>query len=167
MKGGVNMSIEKVKKTNKGGLEPWRPTGLISPFDRMEGMMEDFFRRPFWSGMPRMMEEVEPAPSVDIFEEGDNIVLKSEMPGMSKEDIEVNLTDDTITLSGEKKKEEKIEKKNYYRLERSFGSFKRSFALPSEVQSDKAKASFKNGILEIKIPKSEAAKKKEKKIKIE
>jgi HSP20 family protein len=164
------MSAEKVKKT-EGSIEPYRPTGQLSPFGRMEDMFEDFFRRPFgrpfWSNMPKMMEDIEPAPSVDIYEEGDNIILKSEMPGMSKEDIEVNLTDDTITLSGEKKKEEKIEKKNYYRFERSFGSFKRSFALPSEVQSDNAKASFKNGVLEIKIPKSEAAKKKEKKIKIE
>ncbi len=165
------MAGEKAKKTNKGAVEHYRPFGWLSPFERMEEMMEDFFRRPlgrpFWSGMPRMMEEIEPTPSVDIFEEGDNIVLKSEMPGMTKEDIEINLTDDTITLSGEKKKEEKVEKKNYYRLERSFGSFKRSFALPSDVQSDKAKASFKNGVLEVKIPKSEEAKKKEKKIKIE
>jgi HSP20 family protein len=165
------MAAEKVKKTNKGAVEPYRPFGWLSPFERMEDMFEDFFRRPFglrrWPAMPRMMEEVEASPSVDIYEEGDNIILKSEMPGMTKEDIEVNLTDDTITLSGEKKKEEKIEKKDYYRLERSFGSFKRSFALPSEVQSDRAKASFKNGILEIKIPKSEEAKKKEKKIKIE
>jgi HSP20 family protein len=93
--------------------------------------------------------------------------MKSEMPGMSKEDVEVNLTDDTITISGTKKKEEKVEKKDYYHLERSFGSFKRSFALPSEVQSDKAKASFKDGVLEVTIPKSEEAKKKEKKLKIE
>lgn len=164
------MSAEK-GKVKERGLEPFRPSTWLSPFERMEEMMEDFFRRPFgrpfWSGMPRMMEEIEPTPSVDIYEEGDNIVLKSEMPGMSKEDVEVNLTDDTITISGEKKKEEKVEKKNYYRLERSFGSFKRSFALPAGVQSDRAKASFKNGVLEVAIPKSEEAKKKEKKIKIE
>lgn len=165
------MAAEKGKKIEKGGIEPYRPSRWLSPFERMEDMFEDFFRRPFgrpfWSDMPRIMEEIEPAPSVDIFEEGDNIVLKSEMPGMSKNDIEINLTDDTITLSGEKKKEEKVEKKNFYRLERSFGSFKRAFALPMEVQSEKAKASFKDGVLEIKIPKSEEAKKKEKKIKIE
>jgi HSP20 family protein len=165
------MAAEKVKKTNKGAIEPYRHFGWLSPLERMEDMFEDFFRRPFgsrrWPAMPRLMEEIEPTPSVDIYEEGDNIILKSEMPGMTKEDIEVNLTDDTITLSGEKKKEEKEEKKDYYSLERSFGSFKRSFALPSEVQSDKAKASFKDGVLKITIPKSEAKKKKEKKIKIE
>ena len=164
------MSAEKANK-QKSGLEPMRPSAWLSPFGRMEDMMEDFFRRPFarplWSGMPRMMEDVEPIPSVDIYEEGDTIVLKSELPGITKSDLDINLTDDTITISGEKKKEEKVEKKNYYRLERSFGSFKRSFALPSGVQSDKAKASFKNGVLEVKIPKSEEAKKKERKIKIE
>jgi HSP20 family protein len=165
------MAAEKVKKTNKGAIKPYRQFGWLSPFERMDEMMEDFFQRPFgltrWPRMSRMMEEIEPTPSVDIYEEGDNIVLKSEMPGMSKEDVEVNLTENTVTISGEKKKEEKLEKKNYYRLERSFGSFKRSFALPEEVQSDKAKATFKNGVLEIRVPKSEEAKKKEKKLKIE
>ena len=164
------MSADKIKKEGRD-LEPIRPSTWLSPFGRMEDVMEDFMRRPFgrslWANMPRTMEEVEMSPSVDIYEEGDNIVLKSELPGMSKEDLDINLTDDTITISGEKKKEEKIEKKNYYRLERSFGSFKRSFALPSDVKSDKAKASFKDGILQVTIPKSDEAKKKEKKIKIE
>ena len=107
------------------------------------------------------------SPNVDIFEEGDNFVVKAEIPGMKKEDIEVNLTADMITISGEKKKEEKIEKKDYYRVERSYGSFRRSFRLPKEVQADKAKASFKDGILEVKVPKTEEAIKKEKKVLIE
>ena len=165
------MTAEKIRITEKKGLTPYRPAGWIAPFERMEEMFDEFFRRPFsrtlWPDLPRMLEETEPSPSVDIFEEGDNIVVKSEFPGMSKDDIEVNLTDDTITLSGEKRKEEKIEKKDYFRMERSYGSFKRSFALPAEVQTDKAKASFKDGVLEVKIPKTEAAKKKEHKIKIE
>lgn len=165
------MAAEKSKKTNKGAIEPYRPLSWLTPFERMEEMFEDVIRRPFgrpfWPSMPRMLEELEPMPSIDIFEEGDNIVVKSDMPGMTKDDIEINLTDDMITLSGEKKKEEKVEKKNYFRLERSRGTFKRSFALPTEVQTDKAKATFKDGVLEIKIPKSEEAKKKERKIKIE
>jgi HSP20 family protein len=160
------MAKEKEKKKD-WEVERYRPSTWLSPFDRMEDIFEEFFRRPFRSRLPRLFEEGEPTPSVDIYEEGDNIIMKSEMPGMSKEDVEVNLTDDTITISGTKKKEEKVEKKDYYHLERSFGSFKRSFALPSEVQSDKAKASFKDGVLEVTIPKSEEAKKKEKKLKIE
>ena len=103
----------------------------------------------------------------DIYEEKDNIIVKSELPGISKDDIEIHLTENTLTLTGEKRKEEKIEKKDYYRLERTSGSFKRSVALPAEVQTGKAKASFKDGVLEVKIPKTEAAKKKEHKIKIE
>ena len=114
--------------------------------------------------MPEM-EEV--APKVDIFEEGDNFVVKAEIPGIKKEEIEVNLTDDMVTISGEKKKEEKVEKKDYYRFERSFGSFSRSFRLPKDVQADKAKAIFKDGVLELKVPKTEEAKKKEKKVPIE
>jgi HSP20 family protein len=111
------------------------------------------------------MEEL--MPSVDVFEESDEVVVKAELPGMKKEDIDVSMTDNAISISGEKKKEEKVERKNYYREERSYGSFTRSFRFPVEVQTDKAKANFKEGILEIRIPKTEEAKKKEKKLVIE
>ena len=148
------------------------PARALSPFEEMERRFEDLFRRPFSlmepSWWPRLrMPEMEVSLKVDIFEEGDNFVLKAEVPGLKKEEIEVNLTDDMITVSGEKKKEEKVEKKNYYRVERSYGSFTRSFHLPKEVQTDKAKATFKDGVLEVKIPKTEAAKKKEKKVPVE
>ena len=150
-----------------------QPSRALSPFEEMERRIEDFFRRPFslfgpsWLPRLRMPEFEETSPTVDIFEEGHDIVMKAELPGMKKEDIEVNITDDIITLSGEKKKEEKIEKKNYHRLERSYGSFVRSFRLPTEVQTEQVKAQFKDGILEIRVPKTEEAKKKEKKVQIE
>jgi len=149
------------------------PARALSPFEEMERRFEDLFRRPFsllepsWWPRLRMQEMEEVAPKVDIFEEGDNFVVKAEIPGMKKEEIEVNLTDDMVTISGEKKKEEKVEKKDYYRFERSFGSFSRSFRLPKDVQADKAKAIFKDGVLELKVPKTEEAKKKEKKVPIE
>lgn len=165
------MATRHNKKTEKREVESYRPSAWMAPFERMEDMFDDIFRRPFGftrlPSMTRLMAGMEPAPSVDIFEEGDTIVIKTELPGMAKEDVEVNLTDDTITLSGEKRKEEKIERKDYHRLERSYGAFKRSFPLPADVQTDKAKAVFKNGVLEIRIPKTEGSKKKEKKIKIE
>ncbi|GBE04550.1 MAG TPA: Hsp20/alpha crystallin family protein [Nitrospirae bacterium] len=167
------MAAERAKKTEKKELEPYRSKGRLLPFEQMEGMFEDFFRRPFgrpwWHAapLPKWFEGIEPSPSVDIFEEKDMVVVKSELPGMTKDDIAVNLGDGTITLSGEKKKEEKVEKNNYYRHERSYGSFSRTFTLPAEVQTDKAKASFKNGVLEVKIPKTEEARKKTKKIEIE
>jgi len=164
---------EKKKKTGKEekALAPYQPSKWLSPFERMEDMFESFFRRPFGRpflpSLPKWFEEMEPSPSADIFEEGDDVVVKTELPGMEKDNIDINLTDNTITISGEKKKEEKVEKKNYYHLERSYGSFSRSFSLPSEVQADKAKATFKNGLLEVRIPKTEEAKKKAQKIKIE
>jgi HSP20 family protein len=166
-------------KKEKKELAKVESTKALSPFkemerrfEEMERRFEDFFRRPFSflpSWMPRMkmpgIEEV--SPSMDIFTEGDDVVVKGELPGMKKEDINVSLTKDTISISGEKKKEEKVEKKDYYSLERSYGSFKRSFSLPAEVQTEKASAKFKEGVLEIRIPKTEEAKKKEKKVMIE
>jgi HSP20 family protein len=149
------------------------PSRALSPFEEMERWMDETFRRPFslfrpmWGPRLRLPETEEFAPSVDIFEEGDDVVVKAEVPGMSKEDLDVRLDEDTITISGEKKAEEKVEKKGYYRHERSYGSFYRSFRLPAEVQTDKAKATFKEGILEVRVPKTEEAKKKTKRIMIE
>lgn len=145
----------------------------LSPFEEMERRFEEFFTRPLsvfgpsWLPRLRMHEISEVTPNVDIFEDSNDVVVKAEMPGMKKEEIEVNLTDDMVTVSGEKKKEEKVEKKDYYRVERSYGTFSRSFRLPKEVKSDKAKATFKDGVLEVRVPKTEEAIKKEKKIKIE
>lgn len=148
------------------------PLRALSPFEEIERRIEEFFRRPFSLFGPSWLRPSFPeiegiSPSVDIFEEGDDVVVKAELPGLKKDDIEVKLTDNTITISGEKKKEEKVEKKDYFRLERSYGSFCRAFSLPTDVQTDKAKAQFKDGILEIRIPKSEEAKRKEKKLMIE
>jgi HSP20 family protein len=110
--------------------------------------------------------EVKP-PIVDVFEEKDDIVVKAELPGIEKDNIEVNLTDHTLTIKGEKKKEEEIKEENYYRAERSYGSFLRTLDLPRDVRADQVKASFKNGILEVRMPKTEEAKAKEIKVKVE
>jgi len=149
------------------------PTKALSPIEEMESWFENFLRRPFslmrpsWFPRLRMPEIEELTPSVDVFEQKDEVVVKAELPGLSKEDIDVKVTGDVITISGEKKKEEKVEKKNYYRMERSYGSFTRSLRLPAEVQTEKASAKFEEGVLEIRIPKTEEAKKKEKKVLIE
>jgi HSP20 family protein len=141
-------------------------------FDELERWFEEDFRRPFSLMRPFLAPRLRTAgfteimPSVDIFEESDDVVVKAELPGMKKEDIEVSVTNSTMTISGEKKQEEKVERKNYHRVERSYGSFTRSFRLPTEVQMDKAKANYKEGVLEIRMPKSEEAKAKEKKIPI-
>ena len=157
------------EKTTKD-VEKVEPGRSLVTFGDMERWFEEAFRRPFFfpSWLPRLRfpEMDEAAASVDIFEQGENVVVKAELPGMKKEDIDVNLTDDTITISGEKKKKEKVDKKNYHRVERSYGSFSRRLPLPVQVQTDKATAQFKDGVLEITIPKTEKAKEQAKKVTI-
>jgi HSP20 family protein len=104
---------------------------------------------------------------VDIFEDGDDLIARAELPGMRKEDIEVLITDETIKICGEKRKEEEIDKKNYHKWERSFGSFCRVFTLPAKIQVDKVKSTLKDGILEIKMHKSKKEKNKEIKVNVE
>lgn len=146
-------------------------SGFFSPFEEMERWFEEAFRRPFFAPpwMPRMKfpEVGAMFPTVDIFEDGNSVVVKAELPGMKKEDIEVNISDDIITISGEKKSEDKVEKKDYYRLERSYGSFTRTLQLPAETRTEDAKASFRDGVLEVRIPKTETAVQKVKKITVE
>ena len=106
-------------------------------------------------------------PAVDLYEEKDDIVVKADLPGMDKDNIEVNLSGNRLTIKGEKKQEEEVKKEGYYRSERSYGSFVRTLELPREVQTDKVKAAFKNGILEIRLPKTEESKKKEIQVKLD
>jgi HSP20 family protein len=141
-------------------------------FQAMERRFDDFFSSPFsfmlpLMQQPKMHEMEEISPSIDVFTEGDDVVVKAELPGIKREDIHVNLTGDTITISGEKEKEEKVEKKDYHSVERSYGSFRRSFSLPAEIEPERASAKFKSGILEIRMPKTEEAKRKEKKLTVE
>lgn len=162
-----------VKEKETKELVKIEPSKAISPFEEMERWFDEAFRRrfslfnPLWQPRLRFPSIVEFSPSVDIFEEGDEVVVKAETPGMKKEDLDVKIEEDTITITGEKKAEEKVEKKDYYRLERSYGSFCRSFRLPTDVQADKAKATFKGGVLEVRVPKTEEAKKKAKRVEIE
>jgi HSP20 family protein len=143
-----------------------RPMMALRDFDKW---FDEILPRPFTPFFPRLRAglEEELMPEVDIFESNGDLVLKAELPGMKKEDIEVTLTDGSITISGEKKKEDEIKKKDYYKLERSYGSFCRSFSLPTEVRGDQTKSTFKDGVLEVRMPKSEEAKNKEVKVKIE
>ena len=107
------------------------------------------------------------APSLDVYVEQNDIVIKAELPGMEKDDIQVNLSNHTLTLKGEKKREEKIKEEDYFCSERAYGSFSRTLELPGDVQGEKVSASFKNGVLEIRLPVAEAAKAKTIKVKVE
>jgi HSP20 family protein len=151
-------------------LTVWRPFGEIAPFRDFERMRRDmdrlwdsFFER----GTLRGEDGREWLPSLDVAETKNEIVVKAEVPGMEPKDIDVSLSDGLLTIKGEKKQEREEKEENYHLVERNYGSFTRSIRLPNEVQSDKINASYKNGVLKIVLPKSEEAKKKEIKIKVQ
>jgi HSP20 family protein len=123
----------------------------------------------FFEGRPsrRTREEGEWLPSLDVSETKSDLVVKAELPGMEAKDIEISLNEGLLTIKGEKKQEREEKEEGYHLIERSYGTFTRSIRLPKDVQSDKIKASFKNGVLKVILPKSEEAKKKEIKIKVE
>lgn len=99
-------------------------------------------------------------PNVDIYDHGTEIVLQAELPGMKKEDVHVEVENHMLILRGEKKREEKVQKDEYFRTERVYGAFSRSFSLPATVDAEKIKAVYKEGILTVRLPKVEKAKPK-------
>jgi len=105
-------------------------------------------------------------PRADMDETDEEIRITAELPGVDKDNIDVSVTEDMITIRGEKKDQEEKKGRGYYKLERSYGSFQRSFYLPCEVESDSVDASFKDGVLTVKLPKSAAARERIKKIPI-
>jgi HSP20 family protein len=146
----------------KGGIMPkeitkWDP---FRDFSTLRSEMERVFDS-MLGRYPRERVEGLWAPLVDVEETKDNIVARIELPGMKKEDIKVTLVNNMLTVSGERKHQVEEKGKTYYRIERAYGKFQRTVELPTEVLGDKAKATYKDGILELVIPKSEKAKEKE------
>jgi len=97
------------------------------------------------------------SPAVDMRDNEKEFVIKAELPGVDEKDVEVTVTGDTVTIRGEKKEEKENQDKNYYYMERNYGSFHRVIPLPTEADPDKAEARFKNGVMEIRIPKNQAS----------
>lgn len=144
-------------------ITPWRPFRELERMRREMDRLWDSFFEPRRKG-----EEIgEWLPSLDVAETKNEIVVKAEIPGLDPKDIDISLTNEMLTIKGEKKQEKEEKEENYHLIERSYGSFTRSIRLPKEVQSDKISASYKNGVLKVTLPKSEEAKKKEVKIKVE
>jgi HSP20 family protein len=147
-------------------LAPWR----FSDVDRMfEDWFEDFWSRPFprmWPGFGRLRGISLEAPALDVYEQKDDVIVKAEIPGLTKDEIDITMEGNTLTIKGEKKKEEEVKEEDYYRCERTYGAFSRSIDLPVTVQTDKVNASFKNGVLEVRLPKTEEAKKNVVKVKV-
>ncbi len=106
------------------------------------------------------------SPVVDVMEDANNVIVKAELPGLSKDDVQVTLQDNCLILKGEKKHEEERKGRNYYRVESSYGAFHRVIELPSYIDTKKADAQFKNGVLQITLPKTEEARSKLIEIKI-
>ncbi len=141
-------------------FDPFRELSAMQ--ERMNRLLSDYRSRPSWGE-----EEITQGawvPPVDIYEKPDAIVLKAELPGIAKEDINVEVKDYTLTLKGEKKFAKEAKEDDYFRVERTYGSFQRTFTLPMTVQQDKVKAKFKDGVLEIQLPKAEEAKPKQIKV---
>jgi HSP20 family protein len=137
----------------------WRPVrDLVNLQDEMNRLFDGFFGRPM---LAPDWGEREWNPSVDVSETGDKILITADLPGMTKDDVKISVRDHTLTLEGEKKRQKEEKGKNYHRLERSYGSFCRSFTLPAAVKADKIKATYKDGVLSVELPKVEEAKPKE------
>jgi len=135
------------------------PTGdLMQMREEMDRLFNQFVRR--GDGEEGSWVRGMWAPLVDIYETDDAFVLKVELPGFTKEDVQIELHNNRLTIRGERKQETEAKEDQYHRRERAYGRFERSFVLPTMIDADKVMANFKNGILELRLPKSEAAKPK-------
>lgn len=147
------------------GLMRYSPLGEMKRFRQL---MDEFFREEFPDRylLTPEMTEVNWIPTLDLLDEGDHYLVRAEVPGVKKEELDVVLKDNILTIKGESRKEVKEEKKNYHRQEISYGRFMRTVQLPGEVNSQQVEASLKEGILSLKLPKLRPEVPKESKIKI-
>jgi HSP20 family protein len=164
------MALRELVPWRWGGLRRWEEedqplhafrTEMESLHREMDRLFEDLWRgagRP--STLPEAMHLGDVYPRVDETEDDKAYHVAVELPGMDEKDVEVTLTDGLLTIRGEKKQVEEEKGKDFYRKERSFGSFRRALPIPGEVDESKIKASYKKGVLIVDLPKSEAAQKK-------
>jgi HSP20 family protein len=134
----------------------WKPFGnLFTLHDRINRLFEDEFHKD-WSRGTGSVESWYPA--ADIYETDDEFVFRLEVPGLAKEDLNVEFNDNVLSIKGEKKKEKDVKEENYHRIESYSGSFSRSFALPRNADPNKINAAMKDGILELRVAKVEEKK---------
>lgn len=130
-----------------------------SAFDQLTNLRDEInrlFESPVENGSSSVFNSW--APTLDVYEDKDNLIVRAELPGMNKEDIDISLHDNAITISGERKNEKKYEHGKTSRDERFFGRFTRSVSLPKQVDGSRVKASYKDGLLTVTLPKAEEAK---------
>lgn len=129
------------------------------PFREMTNVQDQLDR--VWRGMLEGRRGQESwLPAVDVFDTKDAVVLKAELAGMNPDDIEIEVDDNVLTMKGERKFEEKVDDERYYRVERRYGAFSRSIALPQGVRADDIQATYEDGVLEVRVPKAEVEKPK-------
>ena len=138
-------------------LVPWR--GFDRELSLIRREMDDLWKRIFGESTGEFAP-VRWAPALDVSETENEIIVKAELPGMDPKDVQVDFEGDVLTIKGEKKQEKEEKEENYHLVERSYGTFSRSFRIPKPIQEDKIKANYKNGVLKIVLPKAEEAKKK-------
>jgi HSP20 family protein len=139
-------------------LIPWEPfRALRRRDDAFEDLLRDFFRRPTFEEGPIM-------PAAEVAESDGEVTVKVEVPGVTKDQIQLAVSDDVLTVRGETRKETEEKKKNYYREEIRYGAFQRMVPLPVEVDGSKATAELKNGVLKVTLPKSRQPKAHEVKV---
>jgi HSP20 family protein len=149
------------KKPTKQEVQKVEPSKGLSPFEEMERMFDNYFSRgwmrPFqfdWPSFPKAAAPFEgKTPSVDVIDRDNEVIIKAELPGVDKKDLDISVTRNTVTIKGTTSHEDKEEKGDYYRCEMSRGSYMRTLSLPAEVDETKSKAKFKDGVLELTVPK--------------
>ena len=156
------------KKESKQALQKAEPARTLSPFEEMDRFFENYFgrgwlhpfrwERPSWGDLTMPFEGK--LPRVDVVDRDDEVIVKAELPGVDKKDLDITVTDNTVSIKGSTSHEEKEEKGDYYRCEISRGVFSRVVALPADVDAEKASSKFKDGVLELTLPKVKAAKRR-------
>jgi HSP20 family protein len=148
----IHIKLIKEVIAMRRGLLVWRP------FEELERIRREFDRL-----MEEFIAKEEPAervfaPALDVYETDSEVVVKAELPGVKKEDVEVLVRDNSLIIRGEKKEEKEEKTETYHRVERVYGKFERVVALPAEVKLEGVKAEFKDGVLEIRLPKEKTSK---------
>ena len=152
-----------MKRTPSQSVTRWNSEfpafrGLHSLQNDMNRIFEEFFRGDIVAGDSFFSKDWSPA--VDIVENKDQYILKAELPGMKKDDVKITVENNVLTIRGEKKNEVEQKEENYHRVERSYGSFERSFAIPGTIKTNDIDAQYKEGVLTLTLPKAEEAKPK-------
>lgn len=140
-------------------LEPFRD--MVAVQDRLNRIFDDAVRGSSRGSDEDLALDGQWAPSVDIFEHEGNLVLRAELPGIEPKDVDVRVENNVLTLRGERKFESEVKREKYHRVERAYGTFSRSFTLPSVVDTEKIKAEYKDGVLQVTLPQREESKPKQ------